>query len=95
MLLADGVILIVAGLFVIGLLGFFGMVVALTFRAFARAFRFLVGSESDEPVASPHGAEVGIVCPSPRCGHLNPAAARFCGRCGRPLGQHDDVDAYG
>ena len=33
-------------------------------------------------------------CTEARCGHVNPADARFCARCGRPL-SGKDVDDYG
>jgi hypothetical protein len=35
------------------------------------------------------------VCAQPRCGYVNSAGARFCARCGQPLGALCDVDAYG
>jgi hypothetical protein len=37
----------------------------------------------------------GAICSHRSCGHVNPSGARYCGRCGRPLNRHEDVDAYG
>jgi hypothetical protein len=92
-LLADGVIVIVVGLMLVGIVGFFFMAVALLARLFHFVFRSLFGT-STHRVSAP-GPVRTVACPAPRCGHMNPVGARYCGRCGRPLGRHDDVDAYG
>lgn len=100
MLLADSVIVVVAGLFLVGLVGFFAMVIALVGRLFGFVFRVLTGG--DEPAAPQlptYTGQVHQVCPNPRCGHANPPRARFCARCGRRLGaddnDDDDLDEYG
>lgn len=95
MLLADGVILVVAGVFLLGIVGFFFMAVALVMRLLGFVFRTLSGTTRAGPSAAPAGEQPGVTCTAPRCGNVNPHGARFCARCGRPLGGRDDVDAYG
>ena len=94
MLLADSVILVFIGLMAIGIIGFFAMSVVLVVRFLSFVFRALAGSTQEQP-ATPRFEPRHDVCPHPRCGHVNRQGARYCARCGRPLGQHSDVDAYG
>jgi hypothetical protein len=98
MFVADaGAALWIAGLLLVGFLGFFLVLVTMVFRFIGWIVRSLLGLGSpDRSVAVP-GYHVGrrLVCPHPGCGHSNRATALYCGRCGRPLRQTYDVDAYG
>ena len=96
MLLADSFILIVGALFLIGIIGFFVMSVALVVRFLGFVFRSITGTGTHRRIAVVSRLdERHEVCPHPRCGNVNRTGARFCARCGRSLGQHNDVDAYG
>ena len=96
MLLADGIILVVGGLFVIGLLGFFAAAVVVVAKFLGFLFRAMTRAPANRAKATLQMPDSGHVeCPAHRCGHVNPAGARYCARCGRPLGPRDDVDAYG
>ena len=97
-MLADGGITFVwvGGLMLLGFLGFFVMLVATVGRVLGFIFRLLTGHAGRRDAAasgSAPGAE--RLCRQPRCGHLNPGEARYCGRCGNALGPPDDVDHYG
>lgn len=94
MLLADGFVLIVGALFVLGVVGLIVTAVALVVRCLRLLFRAVTGTNSGRRQLA--GARGGrLICPEPRCGQANPADARYCARCGRPF-QHDhDLDAYG
>jgi hypothetical protein len=72
------------------------MAVALVFRFIGFVLRALFGNplEEQEP-AAPRNVGRRRVCPHPRCGHVNPSGAQYCGRCGRQLRTTYDVDAYG
>lgn len=37
-------------------------------------------------MSAPHPTTSARPCPHAGCGNLNPPRARFCARCGRPLG---------
>jgi hypothetical protein len=87
-------VLVVVGLFGIGIIGFFAMCVVLVVRVLGFLFRGLTGARQPK-LAQRRFEPRHEVCPHPRCGHVNRHEARFCARCGRPLGEHDDVDAYG
>jgi hypothetical protein len=93
-LLADGFVWVLAGLFVFGVVGLMVTAVALAVRLLRFVFRAIAGTDSGGRQLG--GARRGrLVCPEPRCGQVNPADARYCARCGRPF-QHDhDLDAYG
>ncbi|MGE0480069.1 MAG: hypothetical protein AB7Q17_06310 [Phycisphaerae bacterium] len=97
MLLADGGFIVwIGGLFILGLIGFTVMAVALVFRFVAFVLRALFGA----------GASLGgcgdrrscdptwKICARAGCGHANPRPARYCGRCGSRF-RAEDVDAYG
>jgi hypothetical protein len=98
MLLADaGIAVWVIGFLLIGVLGFFVMIVTLVFRFIGWTFRTIRGG-------SVRGRSVGLTdggrsrrltCPQRGCGHSNNPTALFCARCGRPLRRTYDVDAYG
>jgi hypothetical protein len=98
MFVADaGIALWIAGLLLLGLLGFVVMVVALLFRFMGWVFRALIGGSaarhrSDQ---APGRADRRMLCPHPGCGCTNGPTALYCGRCGRPLRRTYDVDAYG
>ena len=98
MFVADaGVALWIAGLLLVGFLGFFLVLVTMVFRLIGWIVRALIGAgPARKEIAAPHD-RVGRrrICPDTRCGHSNRATALYCGRCGRPLRQPYDVDAYG
>lgn len=94
MLVADSVIVVVVVL-LIGIIGFFVMAVALTLRFMGFVFRAITGTGRHDARAVPPVAEQSVACPHRLCGHVNPHGAYYCGRCGRILRPHDDVDAYG
>ncbi len=80
MVLADlTVILVGGGLLVLGIVGFFGVMLA----GLVRAFRWLLGTEAREEGWSKTAA--ARVCENPQCGNPNRPDARFCARCGRRL----------
>ncbi len=89
MLLGDLTVLIWGGgLLVLGIVGFFAVIVA----AVARVFRWLVtGTRAETCVRT----VVENVCDNPRCGHVNRADARFCARCGRRLDSGRGAGGYG
>ncbi|MFH1746761.1 MAG: zinc ribbon domain-containing protein [Planctomycetota bacterium] len=100
MLLADSVILIVGGLILVGIIGFFAMSVALVVRFLGFVFRTLTGASNPRLPARQPGRELSAdqrhdTCPHPRCGHVNRYGSRFCARCGRALSGRGKVDAYG
>jgi hypothetical protein len=97
MFVADaGIALWIAGLLLIGFLGFFLVAVTMVFRFIGWVIRRLIGDDASENVGA-GGARGGrrLVCPHPGCGHANRPTALFCGRCGRSLRRAYDVDAYG
>lgn len=92
MMITDGVFLVFV-LFVVGFVGFFVMAIVLVAKFFGFIFRALGG-----PGASPErtlSVEGKLICQNNRCHHQNPQQARFCARCGHPLTEPADVDAYG
>lgn len=107
MVLADAVVLWIAVLLAIGFVGFFVVLLGLAVRVVkallrlaAWPFRGLCGCarSSSAPDALPRAVprrSGPARCPVPRCGHVNPPAARYCARCGRPLSGEPDVDDYG
>lgn len=98
MFVADaGIALWVAGLVLIGFIGFFLVAVTMVFRFIGWALRALIGGTAASKQAGMSPADRGrrMICPHPGCGHSNGPTALFCGRCGRPLRQTYDVDAYG
>ena len=95
MLLGDSVIVIVVGLILIGIIGFFVMLVALGVRFIGFVVRAVSGAGRTEPRKRPLSGKRGDPCPHPRCGHANRPGARYCARCGRSLHQPNTVDAYG
>ncbi len=98
MLLADSIIVVSIGLFVVGFLGFFVMCVVLAVRFVAFIIRTITGTSEEARLAATAAQRFSVrdeVCPHSRCGYVNRRGARFCARCGRPLAASDDVDAYG
>ncbi len=97
MLLADGFVLVwFGGMFLVLLFASVWVTFAVLRWVFG-AFRAVIfGACSPERSESPARSAHGLVCPHPRCGHLNRRQARFCARCGRRT-RHvaGDVDAYG
>lgn len=93
MLLADSVILVVGGLFIVGIIGFFLMLVVLIGKFLGFVFRAL--SSSAHSAEHPRFQTRQEVCPHLRCGYVNRFGARYCARCGRPLCRTDELDAYG
>lgn len=97
-MLADGGITFVwvGGILLLGFLGFFVMVIAVLGRFVRSVIRALAGKPWQGGAAgSPAGGRAERICQHPRCGHLNPGDARYCGRCGSNLGPPEDVDHYG
>ena len=97
-MLADGGITVVwvGGILLLGFLGFFVMLIAALGRCIGFVLRLLVGNARRVDAAGPSSVSgAGRPCGHPRCGHLNPADARYCARCGSALGPPDDVDRYG
>lgn len=98
MFVADaGIAIWIAGLLVVGVLGFFVMAVVLAFRFIGWLLRALTGGlGANQPDSRPPtNCPRRLVCPHPGCGHANGPTALYCGRCGRPLRRTYDVDAYG
>ncbi|MGD8453529.1 MAG: zinc ribbon domain-containing protein [Phycisphaerae bacterium] len=95
MLLADSVILIVFGLLLIGIIGFFFMSVVLVTRFFRFVFRLMAGTGRPPVPPMPTKPVRTTPCPAERCGNPNPVGAQYCARCGRPLAREADLDAYG
>lgn len=92
MLLADGgfTLVLIGGLFIIG------AAIVAVIRTLCRAIAWLFGCGCEQRIetsASEPAAQ--RICPHPRCGHVNPGAARYCARCGTALGPPTDVDRYG
>ncbi len=97
MCLADGGIVFVwvAGVLLIGLVGFFVVILGLAARFIRRLFSMILGHHgppSQDAVSRP-GAQ--SPCRNLRCGYLNPAGARYCARCGSRLDGVADVNSYG
>lgn len=97
MLLADGGFIVwIGGLFILGLIGFTVMAVALVIRFVSFVLRALFGA--GEALGGCGGGRAGSptwkTCSRAGCGHANPRAARYCGRCGSRF-RAEDVDAYG
>ena len=98
MFVADaGITLWIAGLFLVGLLGFFVVLVTMLFRFIGWFFRAVTGGHeaSERSSPAPIHQRRRLVCPHPGCGHSNGPTALYCGRCGRPLRRAYDVDAHG
>jgi hypothetical protein len=83
-------------IFLVGFIGFFVVVAVMVVRLIGFVGRALFGraSAENQPERQRRGHH-GRLCPQPRCGHVNAAEARYCARCGQPLGVVCDVDAYG
>ena len=74
MFVADaGIALWIAGLLLLGLLGFVVMVVALLFRFIGWILRALLGGAADRHRGdqAPGGAHRRTLCPHPGCGYTN------------------------
>ncbi len=88
MLLADGIVFWFVGLIMLGMASFFGVIVMLVARVFGFVVRQFTGTRWDEAEMIGASYDGVSVCPHPGCGERNPAVARYCGRCGRPLARH-------
>lgn len=88
MMLADGGIVIVwvVGVLLIGFAGFFIVLLAALGRLLRGAWRAATWPFSCGRHASPNLPPTPRTCRQPRCGHINPPDARYCGRCGDALG---------
>ena len=93
MLLADGgfTLVLIGGLFIIG------AAIVAAIRTFCRAVAWVFGCGCEKRIDTSAGnpGAAARICPHPRCGHVNRAAARYCARCGTTLGPPTDVDRYG
>jgi Na+-transporting methylmalonyl-CoA/oxaloacetate decarboxylase gamma subunit len=92
-----GITLWIAGILLIGVLGFFLVLVTLMVRFIGWVFRSITGTPARHKRVSgpPANPSRRMVCPHPGCAHTNGPTALYCGRCGRPLRRTYDVDAYG
>lgn len=96
MLVGDaGFFLLVFALPVLGFIGFFVILVTIIFRVLAFVARNIAGTEARERGMRGGVAPGAGVCPNTLCRHVNRPSARYCARCGRPLGRWRDLDAYG
>lgn len=86
MLLAQSVVVWGAGLFVLGLLAFFVLVIAGVVWVFTKLVTsFLGGDEPSEQQPFTPQAPRRRICHQPDCGHRNEPTALYCARCGRKL----------
>jgi hypothetical protein len=94
-LLGEAMVMVwVAGLLLLGFLGFF-VVLALVVVKFTRSvFGSVFGHGGWTASAERSGPAVRL-CGNERCGYLNPAQARYCARCGRKLGALQGADEHG
>jgi hypothetical protein len=85
---ADGGMLWVVGLMIVGIVGFILMLataVGALVSMMARAGRTLIGLSGD---SAPRACG--------RCQHVNAAHARYCAQCGRALGaERETTDVHG
>lgn len=97
MLLADGFVVVwIIGALLIGLVGFFAILLSAVVRLVCFTFRWLArGVSGARPVGHAELTSPPRRCRHPRCGHLNPGAARYCARCGHRLHATIDDDCYG
>lgn len=97
MLLADGFIVVwIIAVLLIGLVGFFAILLSAVVRLLRFTFGWLAGGLGGSgPVSHVELTSAPRRCGHPRCGHLNPAAARYCARCGHRLHATIDDDCYG
>ncbi len=91
MLVAEHSILVVGGVLVVLLI----MLVAAGLSLAARLLGFLARLFTGTSRSAPARHWPARVCSHRGCAHVNSPSARYCGRCGRPLVAHEDVDAYG
>jgi hypothetical protein len=95
-LAAADFVLWVGVILLVGFVGFFVVAVVMVMRLIGFVARVLFGRPSTENErVRPRPERQGRLCPRLRCGHVNAANARYCARCGQPLGAVCDVDAYG
>lgn len=78
-------VVLVPLLFVIGIFGFFVVLITLFLRAIGSTFRALFRRSSGATTSTKHDNRPPRVCRHVRCGYANPPVARFCARCGREL----------
>ncbi len=85
MILAEFIVLWIAGVLLIGFVGFFAVVVSVLGRALRALGRALLpAGEGDAGRAVGHGG-LARICDQPQCGYLNRSDARYCARCGSAL----------
>jgi|GEM_PF-1898461 len=84
--------LLIPGLLVLGIFGFFVMVLVLICRVIGGGLAWLFGTNEE---SKEDAGRAAAVCPHPGCGKANSAKARYCGRCGRVLAKRSDVDLHG
>jgi hypothetical protein len=91
----------VLGAMLIGFVGFFVMILTFLARLLGMAFRGITGGRRSlpKPPQAPRtpAARAGpnVICPHPRCGHINARRGVYCARCGRPINRSSELDAYG
>ena len=91
MVAADRGMVVVGGAMLILLVVLLTMGIVLAVRFLGFLLRLVTGAGRGKSYEKKHV----FVCAHRGCGHVNPSGARYCGRCGRPLNRHEDVDAYG
>lgn len=86
--MAEGIVFWFGGLMIAGIIGFVIMFMAVILSVIGAVLRGLAallglggGRVEQPPLNGPR------VCAHRQCGHINAAGARFCGRCGQPLGR--------
>ncbi len=85
MILADVIILWIAGVLLIGFVGFFAVLISLLARGIRWVGRSLVPAGEDPDGTAGRHEYSPRICEHPRCGYLNRGDARYCARCGQPL----------
>lgn len=86
MILAEAVMMWVLVVFAVGFVGFFAILLLALGKLVGFAFRSVTGVLRPRRAPSPLPASGPRVCTNGYCGHLNAPRARYCGRCGQPMG---------
>ncbi len=89
-----GFVLLVIALPIIGVIGFFVVVLVLFLRLVSKAAQALGGRPLGAHPDTARAPAIGL-CADPRCHHLNDRSALYCARCGKPLQPRRHVDAHG
>jgi len=92
-----GIALWILGLLAVGVVGFVLVLLTMLIRFMAWIFRGITGGcgRRGRSVLPGEQGPLRRLCPHAGCGHANVPTALYCARCGRPLRQTYDVDAYG